>query len=291
MAAVLERFASSQWQAQEDEFLPRCPLPPARSRPSQAVDALADESASQQSRLAVLAQQVAILRARWRPTADERFSSGLPTLDAAVGGGFVAGGLHEFLAHRGGAAAHTVALRIATGTAARLRWILYLDTTNDFFPPAAATLGVPLSRLLVIRTTRALDALWAAEQALRCKTIGAVILPLREIDAQASRRLQLAAEAGGGVGLLIRSQDRSGHTFAATRLKFDPVKPDPVDHFGESICRRTESRWVQVSVLKVREGKPPGPFILEIPDAPGDVSGVAVSRRPIGETTTRLASG
>jgi protein ImuA len=111
-------------------------------------------------------------------------------------------------------------------------WVFYIDTGGDFYPPAAAQLGLSLERLLVIRTQRTADALWVCEQALRCKAIAAVVLPIRTVDARVSRRLQLAAETGGGLGFLLRSELRGGHTFAATRLRLDPVP-----NKNPSLCR------------------------------------------------------
>ena len=82
-----------------------------------------------------------------------------------------------------------------------------------------------------------------------------MILPLRSLDARVSRRLQLAAETGGNLGLLIRSDIRGGPTFAASRLRFEPLP-------GAACGRR-----LLVSVLKLREGRLPPPFELELPDA------------------------
>jgi protein ImuA len=239
-------------------------------------------------RLASLRAAIADLRARraeaWGREAAPRRSasrcpSGLPALDAALGGGFARGHVHELvtsplLARSDGAAAHTVALLTATRAAARRGWILYVDTTRDLYPPGAGRLGVPLGRLLVVRATRGLDALWVCEQALRSPGVAAVVAPLQRLDAGASRRLQLAAEAGGGLGLLLRSEPRGvpaaaksrtatasdlrsqAHepTFSFTRVRFDPLPGD------------TEARRLLVTVLKLREGRPPEPFVMELPD-------------------------
>jgi len=202
------------------------------------------------ARLAEQLRQLSTAGARSLP----RCPSGLPTLDAALGGGLARGAVHEFLAPGGRAAARSVALLTATRAADRQRWIFYLDTTQDFYPPGAAQLGVPLERLLVIRAPRQAEALWVAEQSLRCRGVAAVILPLWSLDAQASRRLQLAAEAGGTLGLLIRSDEGRGFTFAATRLRFDPLR------------RATTTRRLLVSILKQREGRPREPIVLELPD-------------------------
>jgi protein ImuA len=221
-------------------------------------------------RLAELAEQVRRLRTR-SPRLLPRCSSGLPALDAALGGGFARGAIHEFLAPGGGAAARSVALLTATRAADRPRWIFYLDTTQDFYPPGAAQLGVPLERLLVLRAPHPLDALWACEQSLRCPGVAAVVLPLRSLDAYVSRRLQLAAESGGSLGLLIRSDTGGERTFAASRLQLDPL-------VGE-----THQRRMLVSILKLSEGGYREPFVLELPDGVGLAGGLAVPMRAAPE--------
>ena len=244
-------------------------------------------STTKRARLAELERQVRGLRFAERETLP-RCPSGLAALDAALGGGFVGGALHEVLARQDGSAAGSVALLTAARAAGRRGWILYVDTAGDFYPPGAARLGVPLGRLLVVHAPRHADALWVGEQALRCRGVSAVVLPLRHIDAYASRRLQLAAEQGRGLGLLIREwhahasggRASPGHTFAATRVCFDPL-------VGETAARRA---WV--TVLKLREGRPPEPFALELPDAAGDVSAHAVSaERPGSPRRSAAAAG
>lgn len=185
----------------------------------------------------------------------------------------------------------------------RRGWILYLDSDGDFYPPAAERLGIPLDRLLIVRPQRYVDALWTCEQALRCSAVAVVVATFRRLDAYASRRLQLAAEAGGGLGLLIRPETHPGPTFAATRVRLDPATgrgPEPARHSREetgpeaapteSLRRGSnalvwggpEARHVLVSVLKVRERSPVQPFVMELSDEacalpayalPGDGSG------------------
>lgn len=193
-----------------------------------------------------------------------RCPSGLPELDAALGGGFAAAAVHELVAARDGTAVYTVAIKTAARAAIQNRWIFYIDTTQDLYPPGLLGLGVPLGRLVVIRTTRTADALWVCEQTLRCRAVAAVVLPLRTIDARASRRLQLAAEAGGNLGLLLRREERGGPTFACSRLRFEPL------------AGRVGVRRMRVTVLKLREARPCEPFVVELPDAADSVPAHAV---------------
>jgi hypothetical protein len=62
--------------------------------------------------------------------------------------------------------------------------------------------------------------LWAAEQALRCPSFGAVLAWPAAIDERRVRRLQLAAEAGGSCALLYRPESAAQlPSPAALRLK------------------------------------------------------------------------
>ena len=64
------------------------------------------------------------------------------------------------------------------------------------------------AHLLILRVSRPLDLLWAFEEALKSRGLAAVLAELPEsgaaADLTATRRLTLAARAGGGLGLLLR---------------------------------------------------------------------------------------
>jgi hypothetical protein len=66
--------------------------------------------------------------------------------------------------------------------------------------------GIELERLLIVRPVTAAEALWAAEQALSSGVCGAVFLWLKGTDDRWLRRLKLAAEAGGALGVLFRPE-------------------------------------------------------------------------------------
>jgi protein ImuA len=222
-------------------------------------------TARRASRLAQLAEQIRQLQLRGRAPA-ARCPTGFPNLDNALGGGFFTAAVHELIATTDGTAAHSLALHTAARAAGENQWLLYLDTTYDLNPPGVTQLGVPLGRLIVVRTPHLADALWVAEQTLHCPAVAAVVLPLRNIDPHASRRLQLAAEAGGGLGFLLRSTAPDGPTFAASRLRLEPLD-------GAVTTRR-----MQITILKQREGPPCAPFVVELPDAADFVPAHAVLR-------------
>ena len=119
--------------------------------------------------------------------------------------GFPAGTLVEWLSSDEQASgAGTLALVAARAAAERDGAIVVLDRRRTFYPPAAAALGLELKRVLVVRTRTVDDELWACDQALRCSGVAAVWGALNKLNQRWFRRLQLAAEAGGGIGHLLR---------------------------------------------------------------------------------------
>lgn len=262
---------------------PSGPLANANRRPDQApgfgrgpsnlpgTDTVADRSRGRT--LAALAARVSEISRRHRGPAARRCPTGWPALDALLGGGLAGASVHEFVARKEAAAVCTVALQAAARAAGSQRWLVYIDLAGDLYAPGVAQLGVPLGRMLVVRPERAADALGACEQSLQCRAVAAVVLPLRRpLEPQTSRRLQLAAERGGGLGLLLCAPGHVGHSFAAGRLQFDPL----IDGPGPPRMR--------ITVLKQREGPAGGSVVVELTDAadsvpapavPGDAAGVA----------------
>jgi protein ImuA len=81
--------------------------------------------------------------------------------------------------------------------------------------------SLPMDRVLVLAVARAVDVLWAMEEALKCRTVMTVIAEFtddkRSTDLTAMRRLSLAARAGGGLGLLLRHRISAAPSAAVTR--------------------------------------------------------------------------
>jgi protein ImuA len=160
---------------------------------------------------------------------------GIPTgfagLDAEIpGGGWPVGALTEVLCDACGAGEVSLllpALRYLTRAADwRGRGLLLIDPPHLPYAPALAEAGIDLDLLAVVRPRTEEDALWAAEQALRSGAAGAVLLwarPVRGTDSaqryQRLRRLQLAAAAGGGLGIVFSATGAATlSTPAALRL-------------------------------------------------------------------------
>jgi protein ImuA len=172
---------------------------------------------ARQALVASLGREVARLEGV-RPPPDERpLSTGSPALDRLLpGGGLRRGTLVEYLTPAPASGAGTLALSAAREACRKGRVLVVLDRatlarsarksnrSKHFYPPAAAGWGIDLVTIVVLRPASEADALWALDQALRCPGVGAVWAALDRIDARDFRRLQLAAECGGTIGLLLR---------------------------------------------------------------------------------------
>lgn len=131
--------------------------------------------------------------------------SGHAALDASLpGGGWPLGALTELLSDAAGIGELQLLMPALTELARADRCIAWVAPPYLPYAPALAQLGLPPGRLLTIRTTRPQESLWAAEQALRCPAVGAVLSWAVHIVDRNLRRLQLAAESGGTLGILHR---------------------------------------------------------------------------------------
>jgi protein ImuA len=185
-----------------------------------------------------------IRRIERRPARREGFlPSGLAEVDAVLpGGGFPRGALAE-LAGGPASGKTAVALSVIAGLGER-DLAAYVDGRGELYPPAAAALGVDLSRLLIVRPAApaargrdpGLGALWAAEALLGSGAFAAVAVDagwpaaLRGADA-AARRLRAAAERGGAAGLWLSAKD-GARPPAALRVEMEVRS-------GRVVARRT----------------------------------------------------
>lgn len=157
--------------------------------------------------------------------------TGVAALDRLMpGGAFGCGAVHEFLAE--GSPAFLLPVLLAK-SACRFGWIAWCDGERQFFPPAAAALGLPLDRLLLLRPGDHESLLWAAAESLRCTGIAACIVPVpdRRLSHLHVRRIQLAAETGRGAGILLRPASHQHQPYAAaSRWLVRPAPSPPTAH-------------------------------------------------------------
>jgi protein ImuA len=115
------------------------------------------------------------------------------------------GATTEWLVEKEGGGALTSAFQIMSqSSAARGTWAI-IDPARECYVPALSGWGIDPSRILVIRPATVAETCWAIEQCLRCPGVTATWAWIdKRIAARVHRRWQLAAEVGGGVGLIFR---------------------------------------------------------------------------------------
>ncbi len=203
---------------------------------------------------AALRERLRGLLARAAPSSPSGVVPLAPGIDAALpGGGLARGAIHEILAAEPGASTAFCG-HVLGRCGGPVAWIIpEAEAADDLpWPPGLARLGLAPEALILL-AAKGRDALWAAEQALRCPALAAVAAVLPGLGLAAARRLQLAAEAGGTLGLLLRPDtDRPGPTASRTRWHVAPLPGE-----GGATHRLGAPRW-RLSLLLVRGARPAG---------------------------------
>ena len=223
--------------------------------------------------------------------AGTRLTFGLDALDAHLpGGGLAAAAIHEIVDGDGGPgfggaatgfAAALAGRRQATDGAAPTRPVVWIaprrGSHESLYRHGLSAFGLDPDALLVVRIpghgrTAATQTLWALDECLRERAIGLVCAELDTLDLAASRRLQLAAAAGGTTGLLLRAGAGAATalppTASVTRWR---VAAAPSIEPGTP-------RW-RVELLRARNGRPHH-WLLEWHHDPDPAALVSAASRP-----------
>ena len=193
---------------------------------------------------------------------------GIAAVDGVLGGGLACGALHEIAAaseaHLAAAAGFTLAL--AARENARVCWIaedMALAESGAPYGGGLDSFGLAPERLITVAAAKPRDLLWAMEEALRCRAIGAVIGEWRRgvIDTVAIRRLSLAAAEGGALAFVLRASPADDASTATTRWIVGAAASTSTAH-GPGAPR------FAAHILRNRRG-PLGSWILEWSDSDG----------------------
>jgi protein ImuA len=169
-------------------------------------------------------------------------SFGVAEIDRLLGGGLAPASLHEIAAGTwhdlGAAIGFTSALAIRTHERRETLWIqtdFVACESGNLYGPGNEALGLPSRSLLVVKVPRPLDALWAMEEALKCRALSSVVCELPNdaaiADLTATQRLTLAAREGGAFGFLLRHRASHLTSTAETRWAISAASSVP-DRFG-----------------------------------------------------------
>ena len=244
-------------------------------------------------------------------------STGIEPLDNLLpDGGFLQGTIVEWVCDEIGSGALTLALLSAAQILQQAvgQNLVVIDAAEDFYPVAASGLGLDLNRTVIVRpgsdgvsggtggsgdvrnsavgknrASRNNNVLWALEQALRSKAVGLTMCAIDHLNGHTFRRLQLAAEVGGGICFLRRPMAAIRQpTWADVRLlvKSRRHTPSAIRQKRASSSDRSDSlnvpavRRLTVELLKCRSGLTGGSVELDYHDETNNVRLAAELARP-----------
>ena len=177
--------------------------------------------------------------------------------------------LHEVAGASPGFGDDAAATLFLAGIAARA-WgpVLWVVRRRDLFAPGLAQVGLAPHRLIYCEAQDDADLLGIMEEGLRHRGLGAVIGEAKRVGMAATRRLQLAAEGGRTVALLMKRHGKAGDDPIGTpsaaitrwRVATAPSSPLPVEGIGRA-------RW-RVELARQRGGAA-GHWIVEACDETG----------------------
>jgi protein ImuA len=220
-----------------------------------------------EARIAALRAEIAALEKSACAGARPCLPFGLDSIDRRLAaGGLAVAALHEIAGESPGLGDDAAATLFAASIAARGEGtVLWALARRDLFAPGLAQAGLVPERLLYAECRRDEEVLAVMEEGLRHGGLAAVVGEIGRAAMAATRRLQLAAEEGGTMALMLRRWRRSGDdplglpSAAVTRwrLACAPSAPLPVPGVGRA-------RW-RLSLARQRGGEP-FELLVEAPD-------------------------
>ena len=229
---------------------------PEYSRTS-ATNAPAEISALE--KLQQLSRQIREMETAGRPD-EERIASGCAVMDRYLpGGGYARGSILELLRSHSGSGITSIALMIARQAIEDGKYLVLVDPQRQFYPPALKSLGIPMERVIALQPTNHADSIWGLAQVLRCTAVGAVIAEVGTLEDRVSRKLQLAAEQGGGLGVFIRDARaaRAQPSWADVQWLVRSHTSTSLNTSTTQECNalQSDTRWFQLELARCSGGR------------------------------------
>ena len=196
---------------------------------------------------------------QYAKVAVESIPTGFAELDAQLPGrGWPRAALTELLISQRGIGELRLLLPALVHLSKDDKWLVLVAPPHRPFAPGFESLGVNLSRLIVVETKSDGESLWAAERCLRSGSCAAVLAWPGSGPRTQLRRLQLAAEEGKSLGVVFGSTRNAAH-------------PSPAPLRIQLAASRGK---LELQILKRRGGGWAPPLALDLerpanPDRPG----------------------
>lgn len=251
------------------------------------------KAGSSKPSLEQLRAQLERLHSRPRPDeaiSEPTYSAGGKALDSLLPhGGLRQGTIVQWVGDTGGDCAASLATiaaaEIAGSELSGGKPLVIFDSGKkvSFYPPAAIAMGVPANRMVMVKKREChthADMIWAIDQALRCEAVAAVWAELGTwLNDRDARRLQLAAEAGGTVGLFVRPAEvRRRPSFSDVSWFVSPHEKG-VRHFSLGSARQ-----LRVEIDRCRGGVEGAIAVVEIGAASATERVVAIKTSTLTQT-------
>ncbi len=191
-------------------------------------------------------------------------ATGAPEIDGALPWGGLPCGVHEIAGPRDDAAGIGFAAVLVGRRPGPVLWCRARRTAlmaGEPHGPGMAGIGLAPERLILVEAAKPRDLLWAMEEGARGKGLAAVLGEHVHADLTASRRLQLAAEAGQGLVLLLSEGGARTASISALTRWHVAAEPSVAEAGGPG-----SPRW-KLELRRCRDGGRPRSWIVEWNDA------------------------
>jgi cell division inhibitor SulA/protein ImuA len=199
--------------------------------------------------VAQLLHNALVWRGDGKARVEQTVPSGYAELDQALpGSGWPQGALTELLRDEEGIGELRLLLPALKRLAQAGEWIVLVAPPHLPCVPAFAAAGVDPARVIVVGAAEDKHRWWAAEQALRANSAGAVLFWPVTLGEQRLRRLQVAAQEGEALAFLFATTARVAQPSPAPlRIRLSPA-----------------DGCLQVDVFKRRGGVMSAPLLLDV---------------------------
>lgn len=229
-------------------------------------------------------------------------STGFAVLDQELpDGGWPPNGVVELLCQDAGCGDSDVLAPLLLALSAQCRWQVWINPPWLPYAPALSQQGIGLDHVLLLNCRQDTEILWAMEQCLGGGACSVVQAWPSRLKPQQTRRLQLAAQKGNAIGVLLRPQ-ACGEQASPAPLRLELCAAQH-EQFRVRVLKRRGgwgSDWLTLRPVHSLHAKalPPtirptgvDPVIPPVQPSKGSASPIPVPVRPFPRSTGHATQG